>query len=83
MGRIDKEVFYWSLWKLLHYLYSIALVLAIFVGIKTILYFINGMKEDDINTEGLIIVWVIIVFTILLKHILKPFFKKKTNNHLD
>ncbi len=82
MNKIDKEVIYWSIWKLIQYIYGIALILAIFVGIRTVLYFLNGMKDEGISPNGMITVWIIIITVIILRNILKPYFRKKTNNYM-
>ncbi|MGJ5640519.1 hypothetical protein [Formosa sp. S-31] len=83
MDKIDKEVIYWSIWKLIQYIYKIALILAILVGIRTVLYFINGMKDENISPRGMVTIWIIIISVITLRNILKPYFRKKTNNYLD
>jgi len=83
LDKIDKEVIYWSIWKLIQYIYAIALILAVCVGILTLLYFLNGMNDERISQTGLITVWIIIVSIIILRNILKPYFRKKTNNYMD
>ena len=83
MDKIDKEVIYWSIWKLIQYIYAIALILAVCVGIITLLYLLNGMNDDKISQTGLITVWIIIISVIILRNILKPYFRKKTNNYMD
>ena len=70
MNKIDKEVIHWSIWKLIQYIYGIALILAIFVGIRTVLYFLNGMKYEGISPNGMITVWIIIISVIILRNIL-------------
>ncbi len=82
MDKIDKEVIYWSIWKLIQYIYGIALILAIMVGIRTVLYFLNGMKDESRSPSGMITVWIIIITVIILRNILKPYFRKKTNNYM-
>jgi len=83
VDKIDKEVIYWSIWKLIQYIYAIALILAVCVGILTLLYFLNGMNDERISQTGLITVWTIIISVIILRNILKPYFRKKTNNYMD
>ena len=83
MDKIDKEVIYWSIWKLIQYVYGVALLLAVCVGLLTILYFLNGMKDENISQSGMITIWVIIISVIIVRNILKPYFKKKTNNYMD
>ncbi|WP_228852859.1 hypothetical protein [Aegicerativicinus sediminis] len=83
MDKLDKEVLYWSVWKLIQFIYGIAVLLAIVVGIITILYFLNGMKDENISQTGMIKVWTIIIVVIVLRNILKPYFKKMTNNYMD
>ena len=83
MDKIDKEVIYWSIWKLIQYIYGIALILEIIVGIRTVLYFLNVMKDESISPSGMITVWIIIITVIILRNILKPYFRKKTNNYMD
>ncbi len=83
MDKIDKEVIYWSIWKLIQYIYAITLILAVCVGILTLLYFLNGMNDEKISQTGLITVWTIIISIIILRNILKPYFRKKTNNYMD
>jgi membrane protein YdbS with pleckstrin-like domain len=83
LDKLDKEVIYWSIWKLIQYIYAIALILAVCVGILTLLYFLDGMNDETISQTGLITVWTIIVSVIILRNILKPYFRKKTNNYMD
>jgi len=83
MDKIDKEVFYWSIWKLINYVYSVFIVLAIALGARTLLYVIGGMKDDSISPKGIITVWVIIISYIIFRNAVKPFFKRKTNDSLD
>ena len=54
MDKIDKEVFYWSIWKLINYVYGISIVMAITFGVWTLLYVIGGMQDDNTSQEGLI-----------------------------
>jgi len=67
MDKIDKEVFYWSIWKLINYVYSVFIVLAIALGARTLLYVIGGMKDDSISPKGIITVWVIIISYIIFR----------------
>ena len=83
MDKLDKEVLYWSIWRLIEFIYSMALILAFGVGLLTILYVLNGMKDEDISPSGMLIVWTLIILVIILRNILKPYFKKKTNNFMD
>jgi membrane protein YdbS with pleckstrin-like domain len=69
LDKIDKEVIYWSIWKLIQYIYGIALILAIFVGILTVLYFLYGMKDESISPSGMITVWIIIISVIPLQNL--------------
>ncbi len=83
MDKLDKEVLYWSIWKLIQYIYAIALILGVCVGILTLFYFLNGMNDERISQTGLITVWTIIISVIIIRNILKPYFRKKTNNYMD
>ncbi|WP_282148228.1 hypothetical protein [Algibacter lectus] len=83
MDKIDKEVFYWSIWKLINYVYSISIVMAIAVGVWTLLYVIGGMQDDNTSQEGLIKVWGFIISYIIFRNVIKSFFKKRTNDSLD
>jgi len=83
LDKLDKEVLYWSIWRLIEFIYSMALILAFGVGLLTILYVLNGMKDEDISPSGMLIVWTLIILVIIFRNILKPYFKKKTNNFMD
>jgi len=83
LDKIDKEVIYWSIWKLIQYIYAIVLILAVCVGLLTILYFLNGMKDENISQSGMITIWIVIISVIIIRNALKPYFRKKTNNYMD
>jgi len=75
LDKIDKEVIYWSIWKLIQYIYAIVLILAVCVGLLTILYFLNGMKDENISQSGMITIWIVIISVIIIRNALKPYFK--------
>lgn len=83
MDKIDKEVLYWSIWKLINYVYAITIILSIAFGVRTMLYLVGGMEDESISQNGLITLWSILVFYIIFRNAVKPFFKRKTNNSLD
>ena len=83
MDKIDKEVIYWSIWKLIQYIYGISLILAVCTGVLVILNFLNGTIEEKLSLSGTIIVGTISIFVIILRNLLKPFFRKKTNDYME
>lgn len=83
MDKLDKEVYYFAAWKLIDYSYGFAKIFAVLIGIVTILYFLNGMEDSEFSGVGIIILWSIIIPIIIIRNILKPYFKKKTNDYMD
>ena len=56
---------------------------AVCTGVLVILNFLNGTIEEKLSLSGTIIVGTISIFVIILRNLLKPFFRKKTNDYME
>jgi|TARA_B110000114_G_scaffold166256_1_gene187272 hypothetical protein len=79
IDKYDKQIMFEYLWKTINFFYGIMILLSILVGIRTLLYFLGGMKDEKFSINGLLIVSSFIIIYIVLRNLTKPFFEKKIN----
>ena len=79
IDKYDKQIMFEYLWKTINFFYGIMILLSILVGIRTLLYFLGGMKDEEFSINGLLIVSSFIIIYIVLRNLTKPFFEKKIN----
>jgi len=77
LDKYDKQIMYEYLWKLINFFYGIMILLSILVGIRALLYFLGGMKDEKFSVDGLLIVSSIIIIYIVLRNLTKSWFFKK------
>jgi hypothetical protein len=64
-----------NVWKLIDFLFAVAIFLALAVGIRTLIYFFIGLDNERTFRPDLNILWGIIIFIILFRFIAKKFLK--------
>jgi len=79
LDKYDKQIMFEYLWKTINFFYGIMILLSILVGIRALLYFLGGMKDEKFSINGLLIVSSFIIIYIVLRNLTKPFFEKKIN----
>jgi len=79
LDKYDKQIMFEYLWKTINFFYGIIILLSILVGIRALLYFLGGMKDEKFSINGLLIVSSFIIIYIVLRNLTKPFFEKKIN----
>tara|TARA_R110002124_G_scaffold286543_1_gene467781 strand:+ start:25 stop:273 length:249 start_codon:yes stop_codon:yes gene_type:complete len=79
LDKYDKEILFKYLWKTINFFYGIMILLSILVGIRTLLYLLGGIPEEETSISGTIIVIALIVVYVLFRNLTKPYFMKKIN----
>ncbi|RNC92151.1 MAG: hypothetical protein ED555_03335 [Allomuricauda sp.] len=79
MDKYDKEIFFEYLWKVINYFYWILIIASVFVGIRALIYVLEGMIDSETSKSGLIKVSTFIVVYVLARNLIKPYFMKKMN----
>ena len=77
LDKYDKQIMFEYLWKTINFFYGIMILLSILVGIRALLYFLGGMKDEKFSVDGLLIVSSIIIIYIVLRNLTKSWFLKK------
>ncbi|WP_264558477.1 hypothetical protein [Flavobacterium sp. N2270] len=79
LDKYDKQIMFEYLWKTINFFYGIMILLSILVGIRALLYFLGGMKDENFSVNGLLIVSSFIIIYIVLRNLTKPYFMRKIN----
>ena len=79
LDKYDKQVLFEYLWKTINFFYGIMIILSIAVGIRTLLYLLGVIPEEETSISGTIIVIAFIVIYVLFRNLTKPYFIKKMN----
>jgi len=79
LEKEEKNIIFEYLWKIINFFYGVLIVASIFIGIRTLLYFLGGIPEEKFSMKGLIIVLTFIVFYVIFRNLTKPYFEKKMN----
>ena len=79
LDKYDKQILFEYLWKTINFFYGIMILISILVGIKALLYFLGGMKDENFSLNGLLIVSSFIIIYIVLRNLTKPYFMRKIN----
>ena len=53
----ELDIIILSVWKLINFFYWTIIIASVIVGIRTIIFFMEGMKDDQISVKGLTYVW--------------------------
>ena len=54
-------------------------MLSVVVGLRALIYFLEGMTDEETSLSGIIKVSIFIVVYMILRNLTKPFFMKKIN----
>jgi len=81
LDKYDKQTILEYVWKSINFFYGIMIILSILVGIRTLLYLLGGISEEETSISGTIIVISLIVVFIIFRNMTKPWFMKKISKH--
>ncbi|MBU3012294.1 hypothetical protein KO506_12835 [Polaribacter vadi] len=79
MKKDEKEIIFEYLWKTINFFYGVLIIASIFVGIRTLLYFLGRIPEEKTSLSGTLIVVAFIIIYIIFRNLAKPYFEKKIN----
>jgi hypothetical protein len=79
LDKYDRQIMLEFLWKTINFFYGIMIILSILVGIRTLLYFLGGVPEEETSISGTLIVIGFIIVYVLFRNLTKPFFERKIN----
>jgi hypothetical protein len=79
LDKYDRQIMLEFLWKTINFFYGIMIILSILVGIRTLLYFLGGIPEEETSISGTLIVIGFIIVYVLFRNLTKPFFERKIN----